>query len=408
MDQTSNPSTCLQAPAVHTRGKPVLRVLGTDITLLESVRRQAEADLGIQIVFDSRDFQGAQQCAATQPEHYDVYDQCFHNLDIVWFWRAIAPIDLKRVPLWGDINDLTKTGRISPDAMLGAGDAPVRKLFVQPDRTLGSQQTGYIAMLPTVHNMDGIAVSDQVLAQAEEQEQEPSWAWLLDSRWSGHVALVDEPAIGVFDAALAARAAGLWTAQDIGNLSIKEIDRLMAVLQAKKRSGHFSSFWRTANDSVQLMRDGPTQLQSIWSPAITALVADGYPVREVSPVEGYRAWHGGMCLSRHLDGRMLDVAYEYMNWWLSGWAGAVMARQGYYMSASRQVRAHLSVPEWDYWYEGKPAACDLSGTDGRVVVRAGQVRNGGSYWHRAKRIALWNTTMEEHNYIVRAWADFVK
>ena len=394
-----------RSPAIHTLGRPHLRVLGTDISLLECIRERAEADLGITISFESNPFLETQRRAATQPESYDVYDQCFHNLDIVWFWRAIAPIDLNRVPLWGEINDLTKTGRISPEATLGPGDAPVRKLFVQPDRSLGPQQSQYISMLPVVHNMDGFAVTEQVLR--ETGAEEPSWAWLLDKRWCGHVALVDEPAIGIFDAALAARAAGLWSARDIGNLGIKEIDQLMAVLKEKKRQGHFSGFWHTAAESVQLMNSGPTKLQSIWSPALTTLAADDSFVQEVAPKEGYRAWHGGMCLSRNLQGRTLDVAYEYLNWWLSGWPGAVMARQGYYVSAPKRARAFLSPQEWDYWYEGKPAACDLPGTDGRVVVHTGQVRCGGSYWRRAKNIAVWNTTMEEHNYLARSWSDLV-
>ncbi len=104
---------------------------------------------------------------------------------------------------------------------------------------------------------------------------------------------------------------------------------------------------------------------------------------------------------------MLDVAYEYLNWWLSGWAGAVMARQGYYMSVPERARAHLTNDEWAYWYGGQPACADLPGPDGRRVVRAGRVRSGGSYWHRASHIAVWNTTMDEHNYLVRRWNQFV-
>src|SRR6218665_285585 len=81
--------------------------------------------------------------------------------------------------------------------------------------------------------------------------------------------------------------------------------------------------------------------------------------------------------------------------------------RGYYMAASRRVRAWLSRQEWDYWYEGKPAACDLRGPDGRIVVRAGTLRSGGSYWRKASRIAVWNTTMDEHNYMARRWKDFI-
>jgi putative spermidine/putrescine transport system substrate-binding protein len=35
-----------------------------------------------------------------------------------------------------------------------------------------------------------------------------SWSALLDEQWNGRAALVDEPAISIFDAALAAQAAG--------------------------------------------------------------------------------------------------------------------------------------------------------------------------------------------------------
>jgi putative spermidine/putrescine transport system substrate-binding protein len=124
------------------------------------------------------------------------------------------------------------------------------------------------------------------------------------------------------------------------------------------------------------------------------------------PKEGDRAWHGGMCLSSRLAGRMLDVAYEYLNWWLAGWPGAVMARQGYYMSVPERVRDALPADEWDYWYEGRPTARDLPGPDGHITVRAGSTRPGGAYWERANHIAVWNTTMDEHNYLVRRWSQF--
>ena len=393
------------APAVHTKGRPHLRVLGTEITLLEGVRRQAEKDLGISIGFELLDFLGTQQKAARQPAAFDIYDQCFHNLDIVWFWRGVQPIDTRRIQYWEEVSDLTKRGRLNPDASIGHGDAPVNRLYVQPDETLGAEPSHHISMLPTVHNFDSFAYDPRRLDGLDGEEE--SWAWLLDGRWAGRAALVDEPAIGIFDAALAAVARREMSFVDMGNMSLKEIDGLVDLLSAKSRKGHFCGVWRTAVQSVELMRSGRAAIQSIWSPASTALMSAGVRFVEASPLEGYRAWHGGMCLSAQLSGRMLDVAYDYLNWWLSGWAGAVMTRQGYYMSVPERAHAHLSPDEWGYWYEGRPAAGDLPGPDGRIAVRAGQVRSGGSYWRRASRIAVWNTTMDEHNYLVRRWNQFV-
>jgi putative spermidine/putrescine transport system substrate-binding protein len=398
------------APRVHTRERPVLRVLGTEITLLDELRLRAEAELGIRLEFEILDFLSAQRKAATEPHTYDIYDQCFHNLDIVWFWRAIQPIDLERIVLWDEVTDLTKTGRITPNARIGYGDAPVSRLFVQPSQALGAIPSRWISMLPTVHNLDAFAFrSDAVPGNGGgEGAAMSSWAALLDPRWSGAVALVDEPAIGIFDAALAAQASGVASFADIGNMSTEEIDRLLDVLMERKRDGHFHGFWKTAAEAAEFMAGGNVIVESMWSPGVSALRRRGVAVQEAVPQEGYRAWHGGLCLSRRLEGDQLDVAYDYLNWWLSGFPGAVVARQGYYMSVPGRVKTHLSPAEWAYWYDGKPAETDLVGPDGNRTIARGAIRSGGSYWQRASTIAVWNTTMDEHNYLVRRWAHLVR
>lgn len=394
------------APSIHTAGRPKLRVLGTEITQLETIRQRAEQDLDLDIAFETLDFLNAQRKAATAPETYDVYDQCFHNLDIVWFWRAVQPIDLARIARWGEVNDLTKTGRIDPNAQIGHGDAPVTRLFVQPNGAIGASPTRHISMLPTVHNFDSFAYHSEIVNGRPATVA--SWGALLDEQWSGRVAIVDEPAIGIFDAALAAQARGEMSFENIGNMSVAEIDRLIDLLSARKRAGHFHGFWRTAMEAADFMTSGATVVASMWSPGATALRRRGFPVAEAVPDEGYRAWHGGLCLSNRLSGRMLDVAYAYLNWWLDGWPGAVMARQGYYLSVTDRVKAHLSPEEWAYWYAGRPAACDLPDPYGVVTVRNGDERAGGSYWQRASRIAVWNTTMDEYNYLVRRWNKLVE
>jgi putative spermidine/putrescine transport system substrate-binding protein len=68
----------------------------------------------------------------------------------------------------------------------------------------------------------------------------------------------------------------------------------------------------------------------------------------------------------------------------------------------------LSTAEWSYWYDGQEASQDLRGVDDEtIIVRKGARRSGGSYQERARRIALWNTVMDEHNYVTRAWTRFV-
>ncbi len=393
-----------KAPAVTQRRR--LRVLGTNVSLLESVRLRAEADLGFGLDFEVLDFPSCQRKAALHPESYDVYDQCFHNLSIVWFWGALQPIDTTWVKGWDKVSDLTKRGGLNAYARRGYGDAPADKLYVQPGHSLGPENSRFIAMLPTVHNFDSFGYDSRVFSDVTVGRE--SWSLLFDPRAKGRLALVDEPGIGLFDVALAAEASGALHFSDIGNMSVQEVDALFRFLDVKRRAGFFRACWRTAQEAGELFRQRKVAVQSMWSPAYNELGDEAAFICEAVPEEGYRGWHGGLSIARHATGAKLTMAYEYLDWWLSGFAGAVMARQGYYMSVPLAVRGHLSDAEWGYWYDGRDATSDLVGADGEaIVVRAGARRSGGSYAERAGRIALWNTVMDEHNYVSRNWARFV-
>ncbi|WIX33933.1 extracellular solute-binding protein [Salinicola sp. JS01] len=400
------PSAVPGGPYVQ-RGPVSLRVLGTSVTLLESIRRQARADLGIRLTFDVLDGVAAQRAGVLAPDSFDIYDQWFHNVDFVWPANAIQPIDIARIDNWDKINALPKTGRLTPHAPLGAGSNPVDRLYIQPDGSCGSRPSGHITMLPVSHNVDSFGYRLDMLPDGLSRDQE-SWAWLLDKRWRGMVSLQNDSAIGAIDAALAAKAAGLVDFKDLGNLSVAEIDNLIDCLIALKRQQHFRAFWSNQDQASSDMVRGRVGIESLWSPAMTDLKKRHIKVRMASPVEGYRAWYGGMSISRHAKGRTLDAAYDYLNWWISGWPGAVMARQGYYISTPELTRPHLSPAEWDYWYAGKPAAEDLAAPSGASgLIHRGEIRDGGDYLTRMSRIAVWNTVMDEHNYLVRRWNDFM-
>lgn len=99
-------------------GPVTLRVLGTSVTLLESIRLRAEQELGIRIEYQVHDVQTVQRIALMHPERYDLYDQWFHSMDFVWPAGAIQPIDIRRIALWDEINDLAKRGRLHADDQL--------------------------------------------------------------------------------------------------------------------------------------------------------------------------------------------------------------------------------------------------------------------------------------------------
>ena len=402
---STRPETALPKPAVRAGGRPRLRVLGTAATLIEPLRRQAQKDLGIDLEFIVLDGVSAQQRAALQPSSYDVWDQWFHNVDIVWSSGALQAIRVNRLENWSQL--LREDLAIGVRALYGGpGDTPQESLYVQADLRLGATPTDRIGVLPSVYNVDSFGYVPEALPR-ELVGAEESWGWILDDRLRGKVALIADPSIGVADAAMAANALGLTRFGDVGRLTIDEIDELMRLLIRKKRAGHFAALWHSAEEARALMAEGQVAIESMWSPTLSELRAGGFKLSYAQPREGYRAWHGCLGLSSHLRGQGLDVAYAFLNWWLSGWPGALMARQGYYFSLRSPVQPHLSPAEWAYWYLGEPAREDLMGPDGRMAVPAGSVRDGGAYWQRLSHVAVWNTTMPEHNYLVRRWGQFL-
>lgn len=395
-----------KAPFVFAKKTPTLRVLGTHVTLQEEIRRKAMKDLGINIVFEPGGSAAVLQKASTRPETFDLYEQWSNSINVLWGAKAIQPIEVERIKHWPEINSLVKTGRIAEKAPLGKGDAPYKLLYVQEDHSLGPVKTKQVSFLPYVHNTDSFGYNSNVVPKGVPYETE-SWAWLLDERWKGKVAVVNAPTIGIFDVALAVQAKGLMSFANIGNMTRKELDALFEILIRYKQQGHFSGFWNSVPQSVDFMVDKRVVIQSMFSPGVSAANGRGVPVIYAAPKEGYRAWHGVMCLSTKTQGYQKDTAYDYMNWWLSGWPGAFIARQGYYISNAERSRALLSAAEWDYWYDGKVTPMDLKGTDGKVSVKAGELRTGGSYTTRFSNIAVWNSVMKHYDYSLERWYEFL-
>lgn len=397
----------VNAPFIYTKTVPTLRILGTHVTLQEEIRQKAMKDLGIKLEFEPKGSAAVLQRASTKPESFDLYEQWSNSINVLWRANAIQPIDRTRLTYWKEISDLTKTGRVAPGASIGLGDAPYKLLYVQKDKSLGSSTTDQVSFLPYVHNTDSFGYNTDVIEKGVPYKTE-SWGWLLDDQWKGKVGLVNAPTIGLFDAALAAQAQGLMTFKDMGNMTVAELDTLFSILIEKKQQGHFAGFWNSVPESVDFMVNKRVVIESMFSPGVSAANGKGVPVTYAAPKEGYRAWHGVMCLSSKTEGHVKDAAYDYMNWWLSGWAGAFIARQGYYISNPERSKPMLSKDEWGYWYDGKQASNQLRGTDGNISVNAGDIRTGGSYIERFSNVAIWNTVMDNYDYSVDRWYEFLQ
>lgn len=385
------------------RGKsdaPVLRVIGRSEVLPEPVRNRAQSELPFPIEFELSDGIESLQRVVSRPESFDVYHQ-WHTVDLIWTARSIRPIEIERIAGGHEIVAAART-RIGDTGVI---DTIFDRLFLQKDGSLGATPSDQMAMLPSLHGVDSFAFHADLhkIAGADEPH---SWAWLFDPRWKGRTAIIADPVLGMIEAALATEAFERIAFGNVGNLTIHEIDIVADLLVRFKRLGQFRGTWRNYEQAASLMQRGML-VQSMFSPGFVLLQRRGLPVVMSDPVEGMRGWHLDLCISSATAGAALDAAYSYLNWWHAGWPAACLSRQGYYATFPERARTHLTEAEWAYWYGGEPAAYALPDPFGRPAVPAGHRRAGGSHRERMSRARVWNTFMDEHNYLMRRWREFM-
>jgi putative spermidine/putrescine transport system substrate-binding protein len=326
-------------------------------------------------------------------------------MDQLWPSNQFIVLDPANIARWGEVMALHKTGALQPGNKEGDGDAPFRKIFLEDDGTTFAEgETGKLSMVPGNINADSFGYNEDELGEQD------SWAILMDDQIKGRVALINDPEIGIMDAAMAVEAAGIMTFADKGNMTRAEIDEIFKYLIEKKKGGHFRAFWTVFEDSVNLMQSGEVVAESMWSPAVTLLQGQDFPVRYAAPKEGYRGWGGGHSIFKHTesDPDKLAAIWAYINWWNTPEPAGIMGRQGYYNAVIQATKDGLKPEENAYWLEGQPAPTDLLGPDGKtVVIKSGTPRDGGSYEERNGNFSTWNSRMDEADYALQKWQEFL-
>jgi putative spermidine/putrescine transport system substrate-binding protein len=195
---------------------------------------------------------------------------------------------------------------------------------------------------------------------------------------------------------------------DLGDPTRREIDRLVKLLLAYRKRGQFFNIWPQGGDPIAWMRAGDVVVCTMYAAHIATLAALGVPIRQAAPREGYRAFAGLFMISGEVrDRAKLDACYAFLNWWHSGFAGAVLLRQGYYSAVQSTSRRFMAPGEYAYWIEGKPADKNYPGPFGDNSVGLGRVRDGGSFTRRACRLSSWNSTPGQEQYFLERWQEFI-
>jgi putative spermidine/putrescine transport system substrate-binding protein len=401
-----------------------LRITGLGVDLIDPIKAAAEERLGFTLAFDVTDTVTGRNKVVTQPNALDMFSGYYNDIDQIWPSGNMVPIPTSQVKRWNEVNQLHKSGLAqenqgNADCSVGDGDAPFRKMYVTEGGELTSwadpasgevsgDEPGFVNLVPGNFNMDSMGYNSDVI---KKEPNQVDWDELLNPEWRGRVAVLNDPSIGMQDVGNAAVAAGALEFQDLGNMTQDEIDALIQMLLELKRQNHFRAFWTTFDESVTLMQSGEVVIESMWSPAVALLQSSGHPTRYAAPPGGFRGWAGGNGIMSHVaeDPSKYQACLDYINWWHDGEAGAIMMRQGYYNAVQETSREFVEPFEWDYWIDGKPAAEPIPNPFGQETagIPVGSVRDGGSFLQRSCTYSSWNSLMDEQQFQVQRWNEFL-
>ena len=391
-------------PMVWAKTDITLRQFGTGVSNLNAIAEKCKADLGITLEMTALDSDATAQRSVTQPDSYDIADIEYWICKKVFPTGVLQPMDVKKIKYFDTIVPLFITGKLTPDSVIAQGTAPHTVGFVEgADSTKFSKTpTDWMTLIPTIYNADTLGIRPDLVGR-----DIANWKDILDPKFKGKTSILNIPSIGIMDAAMVCESMGEIKYGDKGNMTKAELDKTLKIMTDAKKSGQFRAFWKTFDESVNLMASGEVVIQSMWSPAVAAVRAKGIPCKYQPLKEGYRSWGGGLGLAKHLTGAQLDAAYDYINWYLSGWVGAYLNRQGYYSAVLDTAKQNMSADEWGFWMEGKPAQGDILSPEGKLMEKAGTVRDGGSFYERMGHVACWNAVMDEDRYMVSKWNEFI-
>ena len=376
---------------------------GMSYSTLIEISRQASQDLGFKVEMSVVDHPGLTNRMVQDPKSIDVADSEIWQTKIYVPLGATQAVAVKKIKLWDKVTPLYTQGKFAGKEVSREGDSPYEIMYrdAKDATAFHDGPTEWATFMPGVYNADTLGIRPDLVGR-----EISSWGDLFDPAFKGRAAIQNIPTIGIMDAIMACQATGEVSYGDRGNPTREELEKTIAKLIALKKDGHWRALWNTFDESVNLMASGEVVIQSMWSPAITAVRAQGINAVYQPLKEGYRGWGNGLALMSHLEGLKLDAAYEYLNWYVSGWMGGFIAKQGYYISVPETAKANLSENERGFFYDGKPATADITSPDGKKTNSAGEVRDGGSYEERFSKVGVWNNLMSEAEFLFAKWNEF--
>jgi len=381
----------------------VLNHTGMSYSTLADIARKAKEDLGFTVNMSVTDHPGLLNRLVNDPQSVDIADMEIWQSKVAVPQGALQGIEISKISNWSELTPLYTEGKFAGKEVSREGDAPIEFMYLESvdGTSFASAPTEFASFVPGVYNADTLGIRPDLVGR-----EVTSWADLLSPDFKGKAAIQNIPTNGIMDAMMALEAMGEIKYGDKGNPTQQEIQATIDKLIELKRGGHWRALWNTFDESVNLMASGEVVIQSMWSPAVTAVQTQGIKCVYQPLKEGYRGWGNGLGLMRHVDGMKRDAAYEYLTWYNSGWVGGFIAKQGYYSANPKTAMENLTENERGFFYEGKPATADITSPTGEKTNSAGDVRDGGSYEERFSKVAVWNNLMDEAEFLYAKWNEF--
>ena len=268
-----------------------LRQFGTGVSDVNAIAVKCKEDLGFTLQLTALDSDAVTQRAITQPNSFDIADIEYWICKKVYPRGVLQPMDTKKIKYFDKIVPLFITGKLTPDSVIAQGTAPHTVGFVEgKDSTkFAKSPTEWFTLVPTIYNADTLGIRPDLVGRPIA-----NWKDLADPAFKGKASILNIPSIGIMDAAMMCESLGVIKYGDKGNMTKAEIDKTIATLIDLKKQGQFRAFWKTFDESVNLMVSGEVVIQSMWSPAVAAVRSKGMQCTYQPLKEGYRHGAAGL------------------------------------------------------------------------------------------------------------------
>ena len=374
----------------------MLRYLGTAVNQDKAIADKFKADTGIEIQYVAVTTDDVTKRAVTAPNSFDLIDTEYFSLKKIVPTGNLKGIDTKKIKNADKITTLFTKGEVGGKKVGDQGTAPKKVIYLE-----GEKSKKFATRADAVHVADPDRLQRRHAGHPPRPDQAPD-------RVAGPSCSTRSSRARPRSST--SRRSASWTRRwwwrptgmhkypDKGNMTKAEIDLTIKTLIEAKKAGQFRALWKDFNESVNLMASGEVVIQSMWSPAVTAVRTKGIACTFQPLKEGYRAWAAGFGLPTTLTGKKLDARLRVHQ--------LVPRRLGRRLPESPgllQRRARdRARPRWSLrvgLLDGRQARRRRTSRrpNGDLLAKAGAVRDGGSYEQRMGGIACWNAVMDEND-----------